>query len=446
MSTPAGASPVSPAGARGSDERLSPFLNDDAPPRAPHVGPTRGGVRDLKPIVQRTDTNGLSQAERVRDQIYDKFVAAAAARNVEVLVLKSPPFTSPPWVKVEAWTQYHSDAALTLRSSALFSVRPREFHIFPYEIDLEIKNDRRSRTIPSIIAFDDTDAKTILNYLLFESNSHKFGLRQARVWPWQLWRPKNKPDRLGRDWYGLGIGALLAVGFMTMAIGIGVLLILAGCIMAYFAARRRRHVLSAGKPAQEPRRLIRLDSWQSLVFDLGPERDRLLADVKQEIAHDADHQFTLANEKIWYWGVDGAEEREQLVARFRRAIAFIHIYQYGADLYVGWDAHVNCGKWIEQPAGGGFDKVTHQLCEVHTIVSGWNVPNEYDVSDANCLLERVHAAITKHVKLKLAEHKIDQEIDFKIVREQRQGIAGREEDGGGGGGGGGLLSKFRRTG
>jgi len=135
----------------------------------------------------------------------------------------------------------------------------------------------------------------------------------------------------------------------------------------------------------------------------------------------------MANEKIWYWGVDGKEEREQLVARFRRGIAFVQIYRYGEDLFVGWDAHVNCGTWVEQIAGAGYDKTIQELCIVHTIAAGWHVPNEYDISDTNCLLERVHAAVTQVVKLKLAEHQIDQEIDFKIVREPRQNIAGRRD-------------------
>ena len=49
------------------------------------------------------------------------------------------------------------------------------------------------------------------------------------------------------------------------------------------------------------------------------------------------------------------------------------------------------------------------------------------MTDANCLLENVHAAVAKVIKLKLAENHIDQEIDFRILREERQGIAGREQ-------------------
>ena len=227
----------------------------------------------------------------------------------------------------------------------------------------------------------------------------------------------------------------------------GALFLLGGGALAYANGRRRRHVLSAGKPSQEPRRLIRLDSWQALVRGIGSEQETVIAAIQTELGKVADDSFVLANEQIWYWGVDGKEERVQLVARYRRGIAFIQIYRYGADLFVGWDAHVNCGTWVEKVAGGGYDKSTRELCAVHTIVPGWHTPNEYDVSDTNCLLERVHAAVVQIVKLKLVEHRIDQEIDFKILREPRQNIAGRSDDAGGAAAGmRKALTKIRRIG
>lgn len=385
---------------------------------------------DLKPRVERNETNGLSQAESVRDRIYDMFEEAASDHHVEVLLLKSPPFTSPPWVRVECWLRHSQDSALTLRSSAEFRIRPREFHRFPVEIDLTISNDKRRRLWMSIIAFEAQDAKNVLDYLLFERKSHKFGFRRCRLFPLQLWRPRNKPARLGRDPLSIVTTILFIVGFFTMGLfGLGLLLILIGAIVAYFGAKRRRHVLSSGKPAQEPRELIRLDSWQTLVRGLGGEREPLISALQQQLSAIKQDGFSVGNESIWYWGVDGKEERVQMVARFRRAMSFIHVYSYGDDLFVGWDAHVNCGDWVEKVAGVGYDKNTSELCTVHTIDAGWHVPTEYDITDANCLLERVHAAVTKVVKLKLAEHKVDQEIDFRILREERQGIKGREQSG-----------------
>ena len=289
-----------------------------------------------------------------------------------------------------------------------------------------LKNDKSSRSIPSIIEFDESNAEKILAYLLFETNSRKFGLRRCRWLPLLFWLPRNKPARLGVDPMAIIIRVLAIIGVITIGFGIGILLLLAAGIMAYISSKRRRHVLSAGKPSQEPRQLIRLDSWQTLIRDIGAERNTVLGSVKNELEQSGETGMKLANETIWHWGVEGKEERDQLVVRFRRGIAFVQIYQYGRDLFVGWDAHVNCGEWIEKIAGGGYDKATHELCAVHTISPGWHVPNEYDITDANCLIERVNAAITKVVKFKIAEHNIDTEIDFKILREPRQNVVGRE--------------------
>lgn len=411
-------------------------------------GPREPGFRDLRPAIERNDTNGLSEAERIRDHIYDLFNQTAAVKRVDVLILKSPPFTSPPWVRVECWVRHPRDPALTLRSNAQLSVRPREFHRFPVEIDVLLSDDKQSRTYRSLIELTPFDAQGIFDYLLFERHSPRFGFRRCRRWPWQFWLPSNKPERLGVDPMGVLAAGLMVLGLLTIVFGIGALFLLTAGIVAYSNSKRRHHVLSAGKPAQEPRRLLRLDSWQTLVRELGADRDGVWSGIQRELDQAPEEGFQQGGERIWYWGVDGKEEREQLVVRFRRGIAFVHVYRYGKDLFVGWDAHVNCGTWVEEVSGGGYDKTTQELCSVHTITARWHVPNEYDITDTNCLLERVHAAVSKVVKLKLAERRIDQEIDFKILREPRHNLAGRqaEEPAGQAGGIQGVISTIRRLG
>ena len=399
--------------------------------------------------MERNQTNGLSQAEAVRDQIYVLLESAAAERGVEVLLLKSPPFTSPPWVRVDSWLRHPQDSAMTLRSSAEFTFRSREFHRFPVEIDLALCDEKRSHRWFSIIAFDASDAKDVLRYLFCEKKAKTFDFQRCRLSPIQLWRPRNKPARLGYDPIAIVTPILYVVGFFTlMCFGVGLLLILSAALLSYFGKKRRLHVLSSGKPTQEPRNLVRLDSWQSLIWGLGRERAAVIEAIMKQVATISDDGLTISEERVWYWGLDGKEERSQLVARFRRAMVFIHVYSYGDDLFVGWDAHVNSGTWVEQVAGTGYDKKTSELCAIHTITAGWSVLTEYDITDANCLLERVHAAVTKVVKLKVAERHIDQEIDFRILREERQGIAGRQQTATGKATGGikHVLSKFRRVG
>ena len=93
---------------------------------------------------------------------------------------------------------------------------------------------------------------------------------------------------------------------------------------------------------------------------------------------------------------------------------------------MGWQGR---GTWSEKPVGKGTSAETGALCEVHTIAPAQRTAvSEYDVSDGNCVLERVHAVITRVLRRKLAEHRLDQEIDFTIVREQRAGLTGGEPE------------------
>jgi hypothetical protein len=56
-------------------------------------------------------------------------------------------------------------------------------------------------------------------------------------------------------------------------------------------------------------------------------------------------------------------------------------------------------------------------------VPGTQPTSEYDLSDLSCLMEWTHAQIVKLLKQIIAEKKIDQEIDFKIQRAERQQVA-----------------------
>ena len=53
---------------------------------------------------------------------------------------------------------------------------------------------------------------------------------------------------------------------------------------------------------------------------------------------------------------------------------------------------------------------------------------EYDLVDLNCLLEWTHAQVTKVLKQYLDERQIDQEIDFQIIRGDRQNATSVDED------------------
>ena len=151
----------------------------------------------------------------------------------------------------------------------------------------------------------------------------------------------------------------------------------------------------------------------------------------------------IGDEDISYHGIDGRVERRQIVAQLGRAIVFVHVYSYGTDLYVGWDAHVNAGMWAQKSVGIGVDPESGRLTRALAVSSSWQSPNEYDVTDANFLLEWVHVVLMRIIKDVMRVHEIDQEIDFEIVRESRQNALDRKEPTAARGKG--LLNRLRRT-
>ena len=113
--------------------------------------------------------------------------------------------------------------------------------------------------------------------------------------------------------------------------------------------------------------------------------------------------------------------------RYGRAIVFAQVYRYGTDLYVGWDAQMNLGTWIEKPLVTGIDRASGQRVQLMTVEHGVQNGTEYDLVDLNCLAEWTHAQMTQVLRHYVKERHIDQEFDFTIIRGERQGITAAEE-------------------
>src|SRR5262245_28961486 len=206
--------------------------------------------------------------------------------------------------------------------------------------------------------------------------------------------------------------------------------------------RRKALVRTIGRPPGEPRTLRRVDSWQTVVWDLGDEHGVVRRRLMEELRQCPLDRLRFATEMIWYWGLDGLEEREQIVVTFGRGILFAQIYPYGKDVYVGWDAHLNLGQWVEKQLERGIDRSTGVPTTINSLVAGFQQPSEYDVIDLNCLVEWTHAKIVQILKQLMAERKIEQEVDFKILRGERQRLTDAQ---GGGERPAGIRRRFHRA-
>lgn len=390
--------------------------------------PTAPSRRNVLPILRRSEGSIWTQVEASRDQLYTAMRKACDDAGYEALVVKSGPHVQPAWVRMESWMP-RDGANLSGRATAVITINAKEFHRYPLEYGVGIDERGWSKVYERVVGFTPDHAYRLAQFVLGRGPRPMLAQMRVRTRLWQLWRPFNKLDVLAPDWLRFGPWVLFLAGFLLLVeIRPLAYILLLASLGAWVALKRRRaDVLSSGKPRAEPRELIRVDSWQTVVSGLGGEADVLRRRLRDLLIRPPLDGFESRVEKIWDWGLDGIVEREQLVMTLRRGWLFCQIYDYQDELYVGWDAHLNSGQWVEKTVATGIDKQTRALIRVNAVRPGTQPLTDYDMVDLNCLTEWTHARIVALVKRLMAERQIDQEVDFHIIRGERPKTGGEAE-------------------
>jgi hypothetical protein len=262
-----------------------------------------------------------------------------------------------------------------------------------------------------------------VGYMLDQSPRPSKSALRLRKLPWQLWHPNNKITSLDYDALKLGMGASLAVGFFGSLIhpivsAIGWI----GAVVCYVLIWRRKPVIvNLGRPLAEPRTLRLVDSWQTIVSDIGSDWESVRTRLFRRLTEGRTYDIKPRLENISYVTPDGKQVRQQLVLTQGRGIVFCHAYPYGNDMYVAWEAYLNYGQWAERQVSTGFNSKLQSPVTINTVTPGTSRVTEYDLIDLNGLSEWTHTRVVQVVKQVLAEHKLDQEIDFKITQRGARG-------------------------
>jgi hypothetical protein len=362
----------------------------------------RAAARNVQCVGARVDG--------VRRDIDAAFKKACIELGIAAYVGRSNSFEFPAKVLFEAWIPQDSARDLTERVWARVTIEPKPYHLFDIEYHVEIQNRGRKKNWGRYGAFRQNDAVAIVAHLVFKKEKPKLSLRihDSTLLCWLLARKKNELDAT-KKWDVDSICLSL--------VGLGFIVELAP-----------KAVRAAGKPEKEPRFLTHYDSWQAVVSGAGRSRS-ILQDRFIAILHNAPiKEMRHYVERIQYRALEMIEERDQLVLTARRGIMYCQIYEFGNDLYVGWQSFLNRGTWIEQTIAHGVDRQSLKRVEVKTVVPGTKPLSEYDLMDLNCLTEWIHAQIVSLTKQIMAELQIDQEIDFKIVRGERGQLEAREKE------------------
>ena len=369
-------------------------------------------------FTPRNDSNTFSTAQRLRDDALARLVARADEANITVVKQSSQAHSPTVWLRLD-YMLPPPGLGLSLPAHVGVDIERYDFHRFEHTFSVQIQTGQRINKRTRVIALDEAAIDAIHQYIVTPGTRLRLPNR-VREWPWQLWRPRNKVSRLRKDWETNGLVAL-AVVLLQIPPPFGVFLAaLVGVAIYMRSFLRRTHVLTTGKPTRDPRSLRWMDSWQSSIGGLGTVADTVKEGIIGRLHRLGLDAANVDVEKIGYWGTDQWVEREQIVITHRRAMGFIQVMPYYDVLYLAWECHLNSATWIEQTLSRGVDRSSGLDVVANRVVAGWQQLNEYDVGDSNLLAEWLHEAVKSEAKLRMAEHKIDQEIDFTVQRESRK--------------------------
>ncbi len=431
---------------------------------------------DARPIRPTADVTLWDKAAELRDRVAFEIRTVLQARNVEALVLVSPNGDYPAWVKLEAWMPPAAKNATREmgqeRAELLFTIHTKEYHEKSLVIAAQGKRGRRTMRFWRCPNLSIEDVGGWVRYALGRgakppcySVASALLLKLLVAVPFLPTPYRNRVQKRFRSrfWFsrvlGFGAAAALFISFSIMADegqptqqeynyytrtyetryrrapdhGPAILLGACGAIAwlaSYLIARRRQQMVSVSdEPHILPRNLGLVDSWHTTVAGLGKDYDA----IKQRLVFSLKELDSLGLscnlETYVFRTPNGYEERERVVATKGQSLVHVHIYRFTDDIFVGWDAFLNWAKWQETDAVARKIKGRSET-EYRQLAKGTYIPNQFDLIDLDSLSELVHRRLERELKAILKEKAIDQEIDFAIIRGDRDRALDKSKRGG----------------
>jgi hypothetical protein len=411
---------------------------------------------DARPLRTTSTDTAWDHAIARRDVIAAAVRGILEREGLIALVIVSSNGNYPPWVRVEAWLPVTTDGKGTgterERSELTFVVDVKPYHERTQVVSATLKRGKKSLAVSARPDFSDAAIAEWVRYGLGgrKKPSNWTPLRdllQALAHSLIRFIPEPHRNRVDkrlktRLWRNplalLGLASLAVAGSGVVGLGqarsgpdflfmLLTLLGLTGLIaIGVIVARRRRSVSVIDQPVVPPRNLGLVDSWHAVVSQIGRDHDAVRRRVITSIAEAASAEIAGQMEVYGYRTPNGYEERERLVLSKGQGQVHVHMYPFGNDMFVGWQAFLNWAQWVETVP------VAHKIergreVEYRQLVSGAYVPNQFDLMDLNSLTELVHRRIERELKAILKEKAIDQEIDFKIIRGDRDRALDKEQ-------------------
>jgi len=404
---------------------------------------------DARPMRAVSRDTQWDRAIERRDGIAAVVREVLSRQRLEALVIVSANGNYPPWVRLEAWLPARAGRSAVSngreRAELTFTIATKPYHEHQEVVTAKVMRGKKSLSVAARPHFIDQEIAEWTLYALDRarkpSNYTPFrDLLQHIMHGILFFIPEPHRNRVTREYRsrvsrnptallglagfaGTGIGAFGLLNydeigsrvafFATMSVGVAAL------IVAALIAYRRRHAISVtSQPMMPPRNLHLVDSWHAVVAGLGDDHQRFIQRLVNRISQTSEFGVTCQPEVYGYRTPNGYEERERLVVIKGQGHVHVHMHPSGADMFVGWQAFLNWAQWTEtKPIS--VKTTSGQQTEFRELGTGLYVPNQLDLMDLNSLTELVHRRIERELKAILKEKAIDQQIDFKIIRGDR---------------------------
>jgi hypothetical protein len=398
-------------------------------------------ITDARPLHKLSDTTSWDRAEQLRDSMHDAMEATERAESVSVSIVRSPAGTYPPSVEMEAWLPGQSEREGSLRSVLTIWVEAAPHRRNSCVVSVRLERAGRAIAVAQRPDFTLDDAREWMLHALDRGAkpSSYTPVQDALVNMFRAFVPfvqplhanpivREFPENIPFSGF-MAIGACLLVAATATFDGESLvfpiaLLLLAGAVYA-IALRRPVSISVVDRPRTPPRNVSLVDSWHTVVPDLGAQLTDLARRIEKSLAPLESSSVEVERETYAFRGPNGIEQRERLVVSKGQAIAHVHTYRFGSDIFIGWESYLNWAKWGETVPV--WKKVTMaDITEYRGLTPVFYLPNQYDLIDLNSLTEVVHQRVTAVVKRMMEEHRIDREIDFTILRGDRDRALDKE--------------------
>ncbi len=407
---------------------------------------------DARPVRPFSPSTLWDEAVARRNTFADRIRQTLAAAGVDALVFVSEDGNYPPWVRLEAWTEAGQGKASN-RAGLSITVDVHPYRITPIVVSATLTRGARkfeASEWPDFTLEDVEDWTRCALALQGKPSKYKpfrNGLRRliATLLPFISKPHANPIDRAFRQGFlsnlavsvtSIWLAACVLVGLFSFSVAmtsddgdVREMALLAFVVAAAIAIglglwlRRRaqpakRAVAVVQQPLFDPRSTGLVDSWHAVIAGLGADYDAIRARLVARLQ--ADESGTTCREETYGYRVpNGFKLRNRFVVAKYQAYIYVHFYRFGDDMFVGWQAFLNWAQWGETAAVSQKVERGRQV-EFRELRQASYVPSHVDIVELNALSERVHRKLESELKAILKEKAIDQEIDFKVIRGDRE--------------------------